>query len=146
MSKRFEVGNTCGIYDLESNDHEFSLNDIEVCDLLNNQTEQISALKEKLAEKDNTITNLIEDSKASKELLKTQLAEKDNEINVYKKYIKEEDLYKISFCIEQLEKVKELVEEKSMTQSPFGTQKIYANDVSVIIDNQIKEIKRGEVV
>lgn len=48
---------------------------------------------------------------------------------------------KISFCIEQLEKVKELVEEKSMTQSPFGTQKIYASDVSGVIDNQIKQLK-----
>lgn len=49
---------------------------------------------------------------------------------------------KISFGVEQLEKVKELVEEKSMTQSPFGTQKIYASDVSGIIDNQIEELKK----
>lgn len=47
---------------------------------------------------------------------------------------------KISFAVEQLEKVKELVEEKSMTQSPFGTQKIYASDVSGIIYNQIEQL------
>ena len=50
MSKRFEVGDTCGVFDLESNDPEYCLNDIEVCDLLNNQTERISDLEAKLAE------------------------------------------------------------------------------------------------
>ena len=48
MSKRFKVGDTCGVFDLESNNNKYCLNDIEICDLLNNQTERISELEEQL--------------------------------------------------------------------------------------------------
>ena len=51
---------------------------------------------------------------------------------------------KIEFAVEQLEKVKELVEEKGAISSPFGNLKIQASDVSVIIDNQIKALKEGK--
>ena len=44
------------------------------------------------------------------------------------------------FTIAELEKVKDLVEEKSTISSPFGTLKIYASDVSAIIDQQIEEL------
>ena len=87
--------------------------------------------------------------------LEAKLVEKDKEIEIVKherdanggsymsacKMLTKERQDKISFAVEQLEKVKELVEEKSMTQSPFGTQKIYASDVSSIVDNQINELK-----
>ena len=94
------------------------------------------------------------------EKLKQQLAEKDKEIErLNLEFETQEDwqekwqkLYdetcnlnqdKISFAVEQLEKVKELVGEKGVVSSPFGTLKIYASDVSEIIDNQIKELKKG---
>ena len=139
---------------------------------LNRQQDKITDLEAKLAEKEHTINTLIEDHKASQEWYKMQLAQKDKQLeklksenhalisdNAYQeadmfefnsrieqlqKQLAEKDQDKISFCIEQLEKVEELVKEKSMTQSPFGTQKIYANDVSAIIYSQIKQLKGME--
>ena len=54
------------------------------------------------------------------------------------------DQDKIEFTIAELEKVKELVEEKGAISSPFGNLKIQASDVSAIIDNQIKQLKEGK--
>ena len=48
---------------------------------------------------------------------------------------------KTEFAMQELEKVKELVKDKSAWQSPFGLLKIQESDVEQIIDNQIKEIK-----
>ena len=95
---------------------------------------------------------MLEDLSTKNWELEQQLAEKEKQIEEVKKwwsyqFNREINTYlqdKISFAVEQLETVKELVEEKSMTQSPFGTQKIYANDVSAIIDNQIKQLKEGK--
>lgn len=98
--------------------------------------------------------------KEENQQLKQQLAEKEKEIErLNLEFETQEDwqekwqkLYdetcnlnqdKISFAVEQLEKVKELVGEKGVVSSPFGTLKIYASDVSEIIDNQIKELKKG---
>ena len=82
------------------------------------------------------------------ERLQKQLAEKEKENEVMAKtlrmtkYIEKEiNQDKISFALEQLEKVKELVEEKGAISSPFGNLKIQASDVGEIIDNQIKAIK-----
>lgn len=44
-------------------------------------------------------------------------------------------------AIQQLEKVKELVKDKSAWSSPFGLLKIQESDVEQIIDQQIKELK-----
>ena len=51
---------------------------------------------------------------------------------------------KVNSLIELLENITIKVYEKSMTQSPFGTQKIYASEVKEIIDNQIKQLKEGK--
>ena len=112
------------------------------------------------------LEKLIKESEAKDQRiaeLQKQLAEKDKEIErLNLEFETQEDwqekwqkLYdetcnlnqdKISFAVEQLEKVKELVGEKGVVSSPFGTLKIYASDVSEIIDNQIKAIKGDEVV
>ena len=70
-------------------------------------------LETKLAEKDNTISTLIEDNEASKELLKKQLAEKDKELEKIKSYnialfaslyqiLEKEDSENVSSRIDQL--------------------------------------------
>lgn len=48
---------------------------------------------------------------------------------------------KTEFAIQELEKVKELVKDKSAWSSPFGLLKIQESDVEQIIDQQIKELK-----
>ena len=49
--------------------------------IINDLIEENAELKQQLAEKDNTIANIIEDSKTSKELMKKQLLEKDQREN-----------------------------------------------------------------
>ena len=107
--------------------------------------------KQQLAMQENTITNLVEDNRASQEWYKKQLEEKEEEINVYKKYIKVEDQDKISFCIEQLEKVKEWVDEmfngwetnKEVNQFAKDGICLALENVGYKIDNQIAELKKG---
>ena len=137
----------------------------DICELLNRQDKTIADLESKLAESEKK--HLLDETEwqdycAFKHIepqikgcldrereYEKQLAEKDDALETHKRAIQRINRNcdttmcrnKISFAVEQLEKVKELVEEKSMTQSPFGTQKIYASDVSAIIDNQIKVIK-----
>lgn len=120
-----------------------------------NQQNEIQQLKQQLEEKDNyhlryelagadeTITNL-----------KKQIEEKDKELAYMTKQAKKfnneaqkyyEDAYCNSFqnqkAIAELEKVKELVKDKSAWSSPFGLLKIQESDVEQIIDQQIKELK-----
>lgn len=109
--------------------------------------QQLAELKEKdnyhlryeLAGADETITNL-----------KQQLAEKDKEIAHLKDFIgckgcldviKKSNDNQTQLAIQELEKVKELVKDKSAWQSPFGLLKIQESDVEQIIDQQIKELK-----
>ena len=134
------------------------------CDLqtayayIKGQKEQIADLEAKLAEKEKTIENWqtmyqsvmqscynsIEEDKR----LREQLAEKKKEIKEVKKWWayqyegnaerKYQD--KISFCIEKLEKVKELIKNMSIG---IGIE-IYGTRIKPIeeeIDNQIKVIK-----
>ena len=99
-----------------------------------NDKEEIKRLKQQLAEKEKEISNL-----------KGLVNERDKQIKNLKtnkkRVVEHKNKVKISFAVEQLEKVKELVEEKGAISSPFGNLKIQASDVSVIIDNQIKAIK-----
>ena len=141
---------------------------------LNRQQDKISDLEAKLAEKDD---ELLQKEKKIQDLmlcefvattldfnklsadncrlrdsildLEAKLAEKDTEIDVYKKYIKEEDQYKISFAVEQLEKGKEWVNEmfngwkNNEEVNPFAKDGICLalETVGYKIDNQIKAIK-----
>lgn len=73
-------------------------------------------LKQQLAEKDNTITNLIEDSTASKELLNQQLEEKEKEIEKLKQRLK--DTIKI-YSDDFVEKDKELKELRFQARNIF---------------------------
>lgn len=106
-----------------------------------------------LAEKENTITTLIEDSKTSKEILKKQLTDKEQENERLKEEIckyeitlmdknsqlKKQHQDKISFCIERLDKVKELLLEKcgeTYSKTYCGIDE----DIEEIIGNQIKQL------
>lgn len=96
--------------------------------------------------------------RAENEQLKQQLAEKEKEIedarntHIYRFYLdkdKVQDVYmtdvmlkvfnqdKISFCVEQLEKVKKVLVEKMK----LAHDKL---DCAYEIDNQIKQLKEGE--
>ena len=85
------------------------------CAIENHYTNEqlIEDLQSKLAEKEKTIINITEDSKASKELLKKQLAEKDKELEKIKSYnvalfaslyqiLEKEDSENVSSRIDQL--------------------------------------------
>ena len=95
--------------------------------------------------------------------LEQQLDEKDKEIDILKKdyefvtkqykelmrtgdfIIEQKDQDKISFCVEQLEKVKKLFKGKyryDVEESDFAV--VYEDDVDEIFDNQIKQLKEME--
>ena len=118
---------------------------------------KISDLEAKLAEKEHTINTLIEDHKASQEWYKMQLAEKEKERHEEWKTGKEwkwawqkEHRDKISFALEQLEKVKELCKEKfNLWKNGEWEGYAYDNidvsnaifDIQANIEEQIKQLK-----
>ena len=125
--------------------------------------ERYADLTNRLAEKEHTISTLIEDSKVSKEFLKQQLAEKEKEIEDLKAQrhiylnrsveecnkitdlefeLQHKDQAKTDFAIEQLEKVKvELINSVSPVKLSYTD---YVQEVFNKIDQQIKELKEGE--
>ena len=119
--------------------------------------EQIADLEAKLAEKDNTITNIIEDNRASQEWYKKQLAEKTLTIEqINKAFIENRSLWKgkyeranqdkISFAVEQLEKVKEFFLEEHRDEE-MDTDYIITKDAGQIADyllDRIKLLKEGK--
>lgn len=91
--------------------------------------------------------------------LKQQLAEKDKEIEYYKKQVKKfnneaqkyfEDAYcndfhnqdKISFAVEQLEKVLKTLEEKQFYKKEDTAYCVHPAQIAEYIDNQIEELKK----
>lgn len=115
--------------------------------VINKQTEKINQLKQQLATQENTITNLVEDNRASQEWYKKQLAEKEKENNyLVTKYNHSQGLLcnitrnnqdKISFCIEQLEKVLVLIHNAVNIDSPeYDLVGLYD-----AVSNQIKQLK-----
>ena len=116
--------------------------------LLNRQDQRIADLEAKLAKRDEFLKIAYEDIdelQKENDKLEQQLVSNSKWLKLLDKQsvqIKNHNQDKI----ELLEKVVELVTEKSMTQSPFGTQKIFASDVEEIIDTLISEIRGDEVV
>ena len=126
--------------------------------------DKITDLEAKLAEKEATITNLIEDSKASKELLKKQLAEKDKEKEKeieevkewwacqYKANTERQDQDKISFALEKLTELKKWTDEmlngwktnQDVNQLTRDGICLSLENVGYKIDNQIKLLKEGK--
>ena len=113
---------------------------------------KIADLEAKLAVSENTITNLIEDNRASQEWYKKQLAEKDEEIKKLEflqfeseenklilatsKRIKQD---KISFALEQLEQLKHDIWTDQQDDGWLDEQvDIYF--LTETIDNQIKKL------
>ena len=123
------------------------------------QTDEIYSLKQQLAEKQNTIDEINKEFVQAVHDWKALCAEKDKEIEKLNKtlemckHIERYDIgemflenakliiEKRQFAIQKLEKVKELVKDKSAWSSPFGLLKIQESDVEQIIDQQIKELK-----
>ena len=136
----------------------------KIADLEAKLAESEEQLKEELVEKkgleralsacnhqNDEFADMIKKLVNEKEELKQQLAEKDKEIEYYKKQAKKlnneaqkyfEDAYcndsiyqdKISFCIEQLEKVKE------HNDNLVCDDEDYYNYITAFIDNQIKQL------
>ena len=112
-------------------------------DLLNTEMYElkISNLEHKLEEKDQRIAEL-----------KQQLAEKEKAIDnlmngtsmlINKSLNHNQD--KISFCVEQLEKVKDKIKKLpcAMTLTTSAFEQIYKVDATRQIDNQIASLKKG---
>lgn len=123
-------------------------------------------LKQQLAEKDHTINTLIEDHKASQEWYKMQIADTeaqnkrvlekldiivrsnqelekqhdiDNQVIQLMEDNREKD--KISFCIEQLEKVKELLFSKAIQITGTSVDSVRLYSINEIFSNQIQQLK-----
>lgn len=110
-------------------------------------------LMSEIAEKDKTITTLIEDSKISKELLKKQLTDKEQENERLKEEIckyeitlmdknsqlKKQQQDKISFAVEQILDIKEKSFGTRETGIVFDIPKI--QDVFNNIEDKLKELK-----
>ena len=164
MSKERYILEGKSFVDTETNQClNFGIKDlVRVTILLNNMNmwldqdkEQIADLEAKLAEKDNTITNLIEDSKVSKELLKKQLANKEKEIETinkefvgaihnWKELCNKKDQDKISFAVEQFEQIfsdfnKKVYDEFGDNDVKYITLDI--EDVNFYLQDKIKSIK-----
>lgn len=117
-------------YEKEFSNFDYLVGEINVS-FVDEKTKQIDQLKQQLAEKDKELIYM------------TKQAKKFN--NEAQKY------YEDAYCnglqnqnqkaIAELEKVKELVKDKSAWQSPFGLLKMQESDVEQIIDQQIKELK-----
>lgn len=129
-----------------------------------NDKEEIERLNKQLETQENTITNLVEDNRASQEWYKKQIAdteaqnkrvlekldfivrsnqelEKENELmaktlKITKFVEKEVDQDKISFCIERLEKVKEKLRQNITITAPEGELK-KLKDYLIGVDNFI---------
>lgn len=113
---------------------------------------QLVELQKQLEKKQKTIDEINKEFVQAVHDWKTLCAEKDKEIESLKKadniwldsYQNELDTLRqnqTQLAIQELEKVKELVKDKSAWQSPFGLLKIQESDVEQIIDQQIKELK-----
>ena len=108
-----------------------------------NDKEEIERLNKKLETQENTITNLVEDNRASQEWYRKQLAEKEEEIEYQEnmKILAVENQNKKA--IEQLEKVKGLI--ANHTQELWTCEN---DDIDVVlyeeIDKQIKQLKEGK--
>lgn len=122
--------------------------------------EIIDNLKQQLATQENTITNLVEDNRASQEWYKKQLADKEKEIEEMRHFKitigtmenNRVDIssttytdQKIDFAIEQLEKVRKELEFNSNNNEWITIRDDrLLNGICDFIDNQIKELKEGK--
>ena len=102
-----------------------------------NQQNEIQQLKQQLAERDKEIERL----KNLFELDNEVVINQGKEIFDLRVQVLQQKQNQTQLAIQELEKVKELVKDKSVWQSPFGLLKIQESDVEQIIDNQIKNLE-----
>lgn len=129
---------------------------------ISQEQELMSNMEHQLAEKQKTIDEINKAFVQAVHDWKTLCAEKDEEIERLSHYnnklaqgiywgngeqfvdvVKKLKQNQTQLAIQELEKVKELVKDKSAWQSPFGLLKIQESDVEQIIDQQINDL-RGE--
>ena len=114
---------------------------IQIVKLLNQQSKQIKELEKQLAEKERQL-------KLAEELLIKQEKEYDEQLEkqakIHYKHLKEKDQDKISFAVEQLEKVKEDIKKVPITDYDLSRnfEKMYKQDAIRQIDNQIASLKK----
>lgn len=116
----------------ESSEERFKTFNSNGVTALNLKNEKIEELKQQLAKKEEqleTARNLLE----------------RNAI-IHLRQLKEKDQDKISFCIEQLEKVKEKINNCPITDYDTNKHfvKMYQSDAIRQLDNQIKQLKEGK--
>ena len=106
--------------------------------LLPEVLEYVADLEAKLAEKERQI-------KLAEELLIKQEKEYDEQLEkqakIHYKHLKEKDQDKISFALEQLEKVKELLLSKAIQITGTSVDGVRLYSINEIFSNQIKQLK-----
>lgn len=159
MSKEIQIrdGNLIASFDLENED-----GDIDFCKLLKvshgvakeigmfvdyiatnkiikDQSNKITDLEAKLAEKEGEI----EDLKAQRRIYLNRSVEECNKITDLEFELQHKHQDKISFALEQLKKVKENIKKVPITDFDLSGnfEKMYKQDAIRQIDNQIKQLK-----
>lgn len=112
------------------------------CVILNEQYKHIKDLEAKLAEKEGEI----EDLKAQRRIYLNRSVEECNKITDLEFELQHKHQDKISFAVEQLEKVKENIKKVPIIDFDLSGnfEKMYKQDAIRQIDNQIKELKGEE--
>lgn len=144
------------IVDTENNIIFNDDNYFKLVDLLNQQDKELSKLrasyqqvkeensqlKQQLEEKDKEIEEL----KAQRHIYLNRSVEECNKITDLEFELQHKDQDKISFAVEQLEKVKENIKKVPIIDFDLSGnfEKMYKQDAIRQIDNQIKELKGEE--
>lgn len=118
------------------------LNTYKAYVILNEQDKEIQQLKQQLAEKNKQLKQKIGNMKST-DFIKMCIS---CGFLVDAKIVNNQ--YKISFCIEQLEKVKENIKKVPITDYDLSGnfEKMYKQDAIRQIDNQIKQLKEKKDV
>lgn len=146
------------VYEKEIMDNEKCFTEKDVESLIKDREETVKFLKQQLAEKDAEIRVAYSFRKQKCDNLQKALAEKEEEfmqvVKDWKSLVESKNQDKISFAVEQLEKVKELahnhineiVNDLSEEDDERLNQKHTIHGLATVItdiDNQIASLKKG---
>ena len=155
--ERFALDNNNYIIDFDESCKTYCLTQEQVCEILNQQDQRIAELEEQLAEKDNENNELVfiieeieqfaweqlNNENFDKYKAYDEMLTKIRQLTRHSSYEKQHQ-DKISFCIEQLEKVKELLFEKAIEITGTSVDSVRLYTINEIFSNQIKELKEGK--
>lgn len=134
---------------IRNTETDFTYHTDDIAELLEEKDQQIADLEAKLAEKDKEIEKLKKFDDLNKtffDLFRTAFKEPDKVddlFNILKTIQEKQDQDKISFALEQLEKVKEKINDCPITDYDTNKHfvKMYQSDAIRQLDNQIKQLK-----